>query len=89
MNAKKCDRCGAYYMEKEQGAFDFIIKDLHETVAGISGQRPRAMEMILKVVDLCPSCTKDLRRWWSRILFIDAPAETAPTDREEQNNGEL
>lgn len=66
-NAKKCDRCGAYY-------------DLYPTVenpltrlaeamkrASTAKERdPEAMIACIKdVVDLCPGCEESLRRWLS------------------------
>ena len=56
MNAKKCDRCGALFEEKE--LFDFsddrmryaIIKDCHPFPDQIK-------------LDLCPSCQKGFFKW--------------------------
>lgn len=50
MNAKKCDRCGAFYEQKAtDGMYKYkVIKDGYPYSA---------------VIDLCPNCTDELEKW--------------------------
>ena len=50
MNAKKCDRCGVFYMPSAPTQEIFIP----ETVTAV---------MISKVADFCPKCTRALDKW--------------------------
>ena len=55
-NAKKCDRCGAFYTNKEK-------------IFGINGRIPATFEIldrngwIIGKYDLCEQCMKDLWHW--------------------------
>ena len=53
MNAKKCDRCGEYYIESSKCGF------LHFTAGA-----PTAIFVGLRVEkDLCPSCYEEFKNW--------------------------
>ena len=52
MNAKKCDRCGKFYENKDE------IKPVELFVRGQEKSYRK-----LSSVDLCPTCRKDLLRW--------------------------
>lgn len=60
-NAKKCDRCGNYYQERQPNAFEAFSNSLFDVVA-----KPEVLykiETIEKFLDLCPACSKSLKRW--------------------------
>ena len=56
-NAKKCDRCGRYYEEREANALEELGKILSEISI------PRKPQPIFRN-DLCTVCEKSLNRWW-------------------------
>ena len=88
MNAKKCDRCGAYYELKEAGLHDPIAEAMRRITSNLScGPAAGALELLTEKVDLCPSCEKSLRAWWRRKEGERDELHPAPTDGEEQNNG--
>ena len=58
-NAKKCDRCGAYYQEVEATAIEALAKSMTSI---FEAKIPKIIEM---AVDLCPSCCTSLKRWWN------------------------
>lgn len=61
-DAKKCDRCGNYYQEREMNAIESLAKIVGETYYPNAYGAVRAIE---RVVDLCPGCSKSLRQWLS------------------------
>lgn len=60
MEAKKCDRCGSFYMRKERKM---------DNAVGILGKKVYRIDMIYRNggcdcnlnVDLCPNCMNDLK----------------------------
>lgn len=60
-NAKKCDRCGKYYQEFEPNAFDSLANVIRSRVTP-DGVR-KQIYAIEKLLDLCPSCLRSLRKW--------------------------
>lgn len=60
-NAKKCDRCGNYYQESEPNAFE----SLSNYFSGMVSQSEvlHRIAVIEKCLDLCPACSKSLKRW--------------------------
>ena len=64
-DAKKCDRCGNFYQEVEPNAFEELGKAISDMVAYIA--RPANVKKQIVVIegflDLCPSCSKSLKRW--------------------------
>ena len=59
-NAKKCDRCGAYYQEVEANA----VQTLAKSMTSILEPKTPNIAIIEKMVDLCPSCSTSLKQWW-------------------------
>ena len=55
MNAKKCDRCGAYFTKAEDG----IRIMLWDTKI-----------LKFRRQDLCPSCYQDLKQWWDTTITV-------------------
>ena len=51
-NAKKCDRCGKYYTEAEEGVFDQIAKAFS---ISFKTERTKLTEKIAELMDFCPS----------------------------------
>lgn len=60
-NAKKCDRCGAYYQECEANAIQSLANTLEKML------EPKTTLQIIGVIerclDLCPGCSESLKRW--------------------------
>lgn len=70
-DAKKCDRCGDFYVEVEENCFAGAIRALNEMCEYIS--KPQAetkarnfISEIEKHVDLCSKCSKGLKKWFFR-----------------------
>lgn len=55
-NAKRCDRCGTYYMIKEKKAS--IKKKLLGRI-----ELDDVYDFIIDAYDLCDKCSEDLIRW--------------------------
>ena len=55
MNAKKCDRCGAFYMPAET-ATEYVEK----IVLAAKGMNHKK---ITDICDLCPKCVKEFYNW--------------------------
>ena len=60
-NAKKCDRCGAYYQEANPNLINTIAFAV-EHIA-MKPEELKCISVIEKLLDLCPPCTKSLKRW--------------------------
>lgn len=61
-NAKKCDRCGAYYQEVEPNLIDTLVSKIGFLA------KPREYTthtLIESCVDLCPKCSRSLKNWLS------------------------
>lgn len=58
-DAKKCDRCGGYYEERETDAFEELTKALKSMVYPESKSY-----RISKIFDFCPACEKSFEKWW-------------------------
>lgn len=59
--AKKCDRCGEFYQERERNALDNLadaLRSFTTTRTALSN-----ISVIEKFLDLCPGCSKSLRKW--------------------------
>ena len=54
-NAKKCDRCGDFYLDKKVSRAGYYSRGI--TFVGISGHT------IGSIVDLCDDCQKKLARF--------------------------
>ena len=59
--AKRCARCGNFYQERERNAFDALADALRP----ITMQKTALsnIAVIEKFLDLCPGCSKSLRKW--------------------------
>ena len=57
-NAKKCDRCGEYYQEREMNAIESLVNSFSPITATTS-----KTDVIEELIDLCPKCSKSLRKW--------------------------
>lgn len=60
-NAKKCDRCGKIYEERRTNVFEELVDsvcDLFQT------EKQKTARLMTCMVDLCPSCTKELMAWF-------------------------
>lgn len=60
-NAKKCDRCGAYYQEVEATVIEILTKQVTEMFE--SKTVLQNIAVIEKFLDFCPSCSESLKRW--------------------------
>lgn len=60
-NAKKCDRCGEFYQECAVNAIEQFVNDCKTAFS--PWERLSPAETIETMLDLCPSCSKSLRRW--------------------------
>ena len=60
-NAKKCDRCGAYYQEVEATAIEILANSMTRIFE--SQTVLHNIAVIEKFIDLCPSCSASLKRW--------------------------
>lgn len=60
-SAKQCDRCGEFYTERERNPFD----DLADAMASIVTPKTvlSNIAVIEKFLDLCPRCSRSLRKW--------------------------
>ena len=60
-NAKKCDRCGVYYQEVDQSCMEELASVFAMIATPYNIQKQ--ISVIEKALDLCPSCSKSLKRW--------------------------
>ena len=58
MDAKKCDRCGAFYEVR----YSNIIDELTKAINAITHAED-LREIMEENVDLCPDCSKQLLKW--------------------------
>ena len=59
--AKKCDRCGVFYEERQLTAMESLAESLK---AICMTQAERKLEMAIGIsLDLCPCCSKSLKKW--------------------------
>ena len=68
-DAKKCDRCGDFYVEVEGSCFDSAIRALNQMCEYINNPQKvmKARNFISKIethVDLCSKCSKSLKKWF-------------------------
>ena len=66
MDAKKCDRCGKFYEERNPNAFETLAESLKRALAILNERlfaRINVMEKIEQELDLCPACLKSLNKW--------------------------
>lgn len=62
MDAKKCDRCGNYYIEKSESNFNVLATAFIQAIAP-QLFKSKAQEEIEEIIDLCPACSRDLTGW--------------------------
>lgn len=60
-DAKKCDRCGAYYQEVEPTALETLANSM--TAIFEPKSVLQMIAVIEKCLDLCPSCSQSLKGW--------------------------
>lgn len=58
-NAKKCDRCGRFYEEKEKTSAELLGDAFADMIAGLAGYTKPNIKN-----DLCARCHETLIRWW-------------------------
>lgn len=58
-NAKKCDRCGKYYMGNPGYPTVALTCDMTRTINEIGNSVYSA--------DLCPECWKSFAEWWEMV----------------------
>lgn len=64
MNAKKCDRCGAFYTVVEPDAITAAVQALGECLRSEAfGDRFSLFEVLKGHADLCGDCEKSLKVW--------------------------
>ena len=61
-NAKKCDRCGTLYEEREANTFNYIAQHMARIYNAKTYDREVAL--LEETFDLCPDCSKSLLRWF-------------------------
>lgn len=61
-DAKKCDRCGKYYMPSV--SVKSPLEVLAESLSVASGSREEMKNAIGKACDLCPDCMNSFERWF-------------------------
>lgn len=66
-NAKKCDRCGAYYdLDPIEANPLARLAEISKRCAAAHSRDLEDLAVCIKgTVDLCPDCSKSLRRWLS------------------------
>lgn len=57
MNAKKCDRCGAFYIPVTQTD---VKTNIQQIASALNKNKPKH---ITDVCDLCPECVKNFYDW--------------------------
>lgn len=74
-SAKQCDRCGEFYTERERNLFD----DLADAMASIVTPKTvmSNIAVIEKFLDLCPRCSRSLRKWATNIVPTESGKEEA------------
>lgn len=65
--AKKCDRCGAFYEEvdAEPSAVEILVRDAAEALFPSRTRNCDFVRGIEETVDLCTECLKSLKAWWN------------------------
>ena len=64
MNAKKCDKCGEFYVEVAANPIEQAIHDLTEALRKVTNGEGYSLFGKLKGnADLCSECEKSLRAW--------------------------
>ena len=64
MNAKKCDRCGEFYVEVMANPIETAMHNLVEAFRKIKNGEDFSLYKKLKdTADLCSDCDKRLRVW--------------------------
>lgn len=64
MDAKKCDRCGRFYVEVPANAIQEAVHSLTEALRRF--QNGEAFDLFSRMkghADLCIDCTEALRKW--------------------------
>ena len=67
MNARICDRCGAFYEERELNAFEAAVISINKIAERLSSPKKGITEIICAIsenVDLCPECSKSFKEWF-------------------------
>lgn len=62
MDAKKCDRCGNYYIDKSESNFNVLATAFIQAIAP-QLFKSKVQEKIEELIDLCPACSRDLTGW--------------------------
>ena len=60
-DAKKCDRCGAYYQEVKKNYLDSLADALRPIT--MTQEERKCWTLIESFLDFCPNCTKSFKRW--------------------------
>ena len=64
-DAKKCDRCGGYYEEREPNTLDGFADVLNSMIEYICNAPGKTNpDRIAHSFDLCPECNKSFKKWW-------------------------
>lgn len=70
MDAKKCDRCGKFYVRKElkvDNAVDIFGKKVFQVELTYRGTNHDGT----MIVDLCPYCMNDLKNFFEQPVVMD------------------
>jgi rRNA maturation protein Nop10 len=62
-DAKKCDRCGAFYMENKVERFDEFNNKCHPAQIKVIGDNGG----VISIKDLCDDCGNDFVRFMARL----------------------
>lgn len=60
--AKKCDRCGDFFIEQENSVIEETVQLILESLSPFFF-KSKEQQAIEQLIDLCPKCSKSLSKW--------------------------
>lgn len=68
MDVKRCDRCGKFYIPKEENGLEAAMQSIQTSLMNFMKKATKDRRYMLstaieKAVDLCPDCSKSLNFW--------------------------
>ena len=61
-NAKKCDRCGVLFEERQLSAIEEAVCSIAQAASVFTGDGIKTP--CIANADLCADCKKSLKKWW-------------------------